>query len=256
MNKKDFIKIFEDEEDILNSRKIFDLYLKCRDKYYSVNTSFYNPIFLGKIYSYFKYNNDDIQVNVVGGYDEAERCVITFTPNYIEEVNPFSYIKIDINKFQNQLKHRDVLGSVIGLGLTREKIGDIIIKDNYCYVIVLSEIKDFILDNLKYIGRQKISLCEVFNIDHIIKKEKVEKTVTLSSLRIDNFIAKVTNLSRSNVKEIIEQEKVFLNFNVLTNFSKEIQENDIVTIRGYGRFYFKKCTGQSKKGKFVVKYDV
>lgn len=256
MNKKDFEKIFENEEDCLNARKIFDSYLRARDKYYSVCSDFYNPIFLGKVYKYFNQNSDDIKVKLFGGYDGFERCFITFTPLYIEEVQNFSYIKIHINKFQKELKHRDILGAIVGLGLTREKIGDIIIKEGVAYVVVKTDILDFILENLTYIGSQKVVISQTKNIQDIIKKDLTEKTVTLASLRIDNFVASSTNLSRSKVKELIESEKVFVNYVVVNNFSKELKEGDIITIRGFGRFYFKKCTGQSKKGRLIVKYEV
>ncbi len=255
MNKKEIANFFQDEEDILNARKIFDNYLKARDKHYSTHSDFYNPIFISRICSFFELNTDEIKVSINGGYNGAERCIVTFTPNYVEDVLPFSYIQIEINKFQKELKHRDILGSIIGLGITREKVGDIILKENYAYVVVLTKISNFIIDNLKYIGRQKVVVSNVSSIDAIIKKELIEKTVTISSLRIDNFVAKVTNLSRSEVKKLIEQEKVFVNFNVLLNFSKVLSSGDVVTIRGFGRFYFNCVTGQSKKGKYIIKYS-
>ncbi len=255
IDKKGLEMQFLDEVDKLNSRKIFDCYINSCEKFYSDYTDIYNSIFLNKVYNYLKNNREGVSVSMVGGYEEFERGCIVFTPKDMEEALPFSYLYMETNKFQKPLVHKDVLGSLIGLGIKREKIGDILFFENKCYIIILSDIKKIVLDNLTHIGRQKIVIKESDSILEYKVKEKESFSISLASLRLDNFVAGVTNLSRAKVKELIEKELVFINHNQCLNFSKELQKDDIITIRGFGRFYFKGELGVSKKGKIIIRYE-
>lgn len=244
-----------DEIDIINFRKIYDVFLRCDKKQYSICTDFYNMVFISKVHRVLKNNTYDIDVEIYGGYNgDFDRGVLVFTPSYQESYKNFKYIEVSINKFQDELTHREVLGSVVGLGVKREKIGDILLDEGKAYIICKEEIGRYIVENLTYIGRRKIAIKEAYEIPKIKSSEKEEIRTTVSSLRIDNFVATVTNSSRSVAKELIEKEKVLINHSVVKNFSKELQEEDVVTVRGFGRFYFKKCIGKSKKGKFIVVY--
>ncbi|MFV0519079.1 MAG: YlmH/Sll1252 family protein [Lachnospirales bacterium] len=253
--KKKLEQLFVDEDDKINSRKIYDTYLKTEEKFYSDYSDIYNNIFLNKVGDFLKGISIDVNISLYGGYNGFERGCVVFTPVGVEEVNPFSYLTIETNKFQNPLKHKDVLGSLLGLGIKRNKIGDILFFESKCYIVVLKDIEEFVLDNLTQIGRQKIKVVSCQNIEEFNTKELESVRISLSSLRLDNFIAGVTNLSRNKVKELIEKERVFLNHNICLNHSKEISINDIVTIRGYGRFYYKENFGVSKKGKIQIRYE-
>ncbi len=192
---------------------------------------------------------------MVGGLNYNERNVLIFTPEYIEEEQPFSIIKITTNKFQKQLTHREVLGSVLGTGIAKEKIGDILFNDDECYIIILKEIEKYLLDNLEYIGNRKITPKKVKTVGYNFYDKKEDISTTVASNRIDVIVASMTNLSRTKVKELIESEKVFLNFVGCTNFSKELEKGDILSIRGHGRFQIIDFTGFSKKGKLILKYN-
>ena len=88
-----------------------------------------------------------------------------------------------------------------------------------------------------------------------IETQKIEITEIVASLRLDNIVSNLARTSRGKAVEILEQERVFLNFRVETKPSKQVKVGDIITIRGKGRFEFKEITGNTRKGRFVIKMD-
>ena len=186
-----------------------------------------------------------------GGKEEAERKRLIIGSDCIEDAKEFvSAIKIESNK---KLGHRDVLGSILGLGLVRDVIGDIVIDETKAYVFVNSEIKDYIINNLKMIGKEKaiVTACDLDEINDI--KEKFEiQNFTLSSLRIDSAISECYGLSRAVSSRLIESEKVKLNYRLVTNSSKSIKQGDLISVRGYGRFIIEEVIGETRKGRIRV----
>lgn len=171
---------------------------------------------------------------IVGGYDEAERRIIIIGD---ENADLSEYLTIIRAKSQNQeLSHRNVLGSVLGLGIKREMIGDIIVKDKICDIIIIQSMSEYILNNLTKIGSEKVEVKEV-KVSELLKDDKKKniKTISVASLRIDAVISNVYGISREKSSKLIEQEKVLINFLPCRNNSKSIKAEDIVSIRGYGR---------------------
>ncbi len=186
-----------------------------------------------------------------GGKEEAERKrLIIGTDDTKEAKKCVSIIKIESDKI---LGHRDVLGSILGLGLVRDVIGDIILDGTTSYVFVNNEIKDYIINNLKTVGREKVKVnsCDFEAINDV--KEKIEmQNFTLASLRIDGAISECYGLSRAISSKLIEGEKVKLNYKVITNSSKAIKEGDLISVRGYGRFIIEEVIGETRKGRIRV----
>ena len=143
------------------------------------------------------------------------------------------------------------------LGLEREKIGDIITNSQGAEIIVKNEIFNFLIQNLSSLSRFEKAEIEEKSIEELTKKEveKQEITAIIASLRLDNIVAVLAKTSRSKADDILKQERVFVNFSLETKSSKQINEGDIITIRGKGRFEFKEIKGNTKKGRFVVKME-
>ena len=186
-----------------------------------------------------------------GGSDEAERCRLVIGIDNEEAAKEYvAIIKIESIK---KLSHRNVLGSVLGLGLVRDVIGDIIVDETNAYVFVNSEIKDYIINNLKMVGREKVKLsnCSFDEIDNA-KEEFEMQNFTLASLRIDSAISECYGLSRTISSKLIESEKVKLNYRMISNPSKAIKQGDLISVRGYGRFVINEVIGETRKGRIRV----
>jgi len=167
---------------------------------------------------------------------------------------PILTIKVKplLQKFADALTHRDFLGALMNLGIKREKIGDIIIRNNEGYIFVVDAIADYIVENLTKIKHTNVSAEVIDGAKIDISYETKESEVLVPSLRIDAIIAKKCNMSRSKVIEIMREKKVFLGGRVIESNSYMVKEGDVITVRGYGKMIFKHISGETKKGKIYV----
>ncbi|MBR4110382.1 MAG: RNA-binding protein [Clostridia bacterium] len=214
-------------------------------------TNMLDPMEFAKVQGLLK----DIPFVAFGGYENAERKVIFIGDNDIDFNEYITLIRIESVK---SLSHRGVLGSIIGLGIKREVIGDIIINENKCDVVVMKEISKYIVQNLDKVGRDKIKV-EIKDIGEIIQVKDTSKsmTITVASPRIDAIISACFGLSRELSTESIRREKVFLNHLEVGSASKQIKDGDIISVRGQGRIKIESIDGETRKGRIkmcVTKY--
>ena len=200
-----------------------------------------------------------------GGAGEAERKILIIYPEKLNEEmarknhsKMISVIKITLPiALDDEYDHRRYLGAIMKLGIEREKIGDISVKSKGAEIIIKNEVQNFLIQNLGSLTRFSSSEIEVINIEELqkIEAQKLEITEIVASLRLDNIVASLARTSRNKAVEMLEQERVFLNFRNETKASKSVKVGDIITIRGKGRFVFKEISGNTKKGRFVIKID-
>lgn len=196
-----------------------------------------------------------------GGFDDSERKIAIFgneddfgyapqPPVTIICVRPLS------EKFSDELTHRDFLGSVLALGIKRETVGDIIINKNCGYVICLDSIAPFIIDNLIKVRHTSVSceICESLPDDALPEPE--ESIIIVSSLRLDVIISGVYNISRSKSSALIDGEKVFINGKLSKSTSVNLQTDDMISVRGFGRFRYKDTLGDTRKGRLRIKCEI
>lgn len=199
---------------------------------------------------YLSWNSDNI--HFYGGYDNAKRTMLCCC-DYAVDYDDFP-VKAVYFKFRtvDKLSHRDFLGALMSLGIERNCIGDILVGEGYAACYVKSEIYDFITSQIFKIGNIGVNIIskEKCNISF---EEKTElNTYIVSSMRLDVIVAAVTGLSRSKTNTVILSGKVFVNYCENQNFSALINENDILTIRGYGKFIIKDLAGETKKGRLKI----
>ena len=198
---------------------------------------------------------------VCGGVDFAERKMIRFGNiqdlGYEEEF-PITILKITLvgGKFATPVTHRDVLGAIMGLGIERQKLGDIFINGNFAYVISHETVAKLILLSLDSVGRNKVSVEEIDALPLDLAPKTKTQRFSVSSNRADAIICKVFNLPREDGKELFLKQLVFVNGKPIDNSSKAIRSGETVTVRGYGKFTFIKEDGQSKKGKPYVEIEL
>lgn len=252
MLKKEIIIKNFDEENVKDAIKIYEKYKLAYEKGI---TTFVNGFYAPSIWDFFlKNSNNNIKVGVNGFFDEAERRMISFN-NYAEKEYPINVLKI-INKsnFSN-LKHKDYLGSVLSLGIERNKIGDIMVRGNSAYLPVVNEIAEYIIDNLSFIGKSPVSISEINDVTKVPSPEFEEILIAIPSLRLDSVVSKLANISRSKSIELIDSGKVLIDYTKSRDKSKEVLEGSRVTIRGLGKFIIGQVVGETKSGKekIVVK---
>lgn len=207
-------------------------------------------------------NAHDIFVRAFGGVPNAERMRLGFFPKiYDEEEVQFPISTLSISrkhkKFgQTDLSHRDYLGSILGLGLERDYIGDIIVSDDGAVCVVDDTIADYILSQLVQVSRTNVKVTKIETPILVQEKETKQKRITVSSLRLDGILSSALQISRGNSQELIKKEKVNVNWEMVTNPSFQIKDRDMISARKYGRFLVAEIGGTTKKDRIVVEVHI
>ncbi len=208
-----------------------------------------------------------------GGFEEAEyKTLIIYPEKFKEEFKLYlngqdsNIVKNAINNIIKAIRiklpkeligkyeHKDYLSAVMKFGIVRDHIGDIIVHKDGAYIIVLNENAEYLKNSLKELIRFRKSEIDVIHIEDIVLKpiEFEEIKISISSNRLDNFVSGISRISRSQAEELLKNEKVTLNSRIETKCSKEIKEQDILVIRGRGKFRVSEFIGSNKKGKLVL----
>ena len=146
---------------------------------------------------------------------------------------------------------------IMKLGVVREKIGDILVKESGADVIVMPEIVKYLLTNLRELTRLRKADIKEIQINELEKVEikTKEYNIIVSALRLDNIIAELAKTSRMQAKELINQERVFVNFKNEIKQTKLLNEGDLISIRGKGRFKISEIIGNTQKGRYILKIE-
>lgn len=153
------------------------------------------------------------------------------------------------------LRHQDILGTLFSLNLSIYVYGDIIIDGNNYYLFVLSTITNYLESNLTSIKNIPITLKrEDLSIIENYQREYQEYEIIVTSLRIDAVISRITGISRTMVISKIKNKEVYLNYEILTNNSYVLKENDIFSIRKYGKYKYNKVIKNTKKDNLIISY--
>lgn len=197
----------------------------------------------------------DLKVEFDGGFIGAERQKAAFCHEEFEGTPAFeiSVVKAEWNGEFARLGHRDILGSVLGLGVDREVVGDIIATKDFARIIVDKKMADYFSANLVQIGNVSVKT-ELDELENISPKEERIKEIraTVASLRADSIAAAGFGMSRSKAAQEISAEKIKLNWQTVKNSSQTIKAGDVLSIRGRGRLEVSEITGQTKKGRIGV----
>ena len=199
------------------------------------------------------YNYSDFKVEFFGGFDDAERKKAKIISNEYYDVDyDIVCLKAKFNNKFNRVEHRNILGAVHNLGINFNRFGDIIVLENEVYIFVDDEIADYIAMEFTKAGRVNLDFQRVDLTEVGIEKKYEDFEIVSSSFRIDSIVAKITNKSRSKVKEFLEQDFIKLNHVILRNGEKTCTSEDIISIRKYGRFVVKGYTQNKKSLKYRI----
>ena len=199
------------------------------------------------------YNYSDFKVEFFGGFDDAERKKAKIISNEYYDVDyDIVCLKAKFNNKFNRVEHRNILGAVHNLGINFNRFGDIIVLENEVYIFVDDEIADYIAMEFTKAGRVNLDFQRVDLTEVKIEKKYEDFEIVSSSFRIDSIVAKITNKSRSKVKEFLGQDFIKLNHVILRNGEKTCTPDDIISIRKYGRYVVKGYTQNKKSLKYRI----
>lgn len=191
---------------------------------------------------------------VFGGCEIAERKMIRFGDE--EDFGygmEFPIVAISVRplskKFADDLNHRDFLGALMNLGIRREMLGDIFVRENAACVFCKDQVADFIAENLTRVKHTSVRAERTEDIAELTAPNMEDKIIQVTAARIDAVIAKVWPMSRQDALELFPQNLVFLNGRQCTENAKKLAAGDTVSVRGKGKFVFAEELGLSRKGK-------
>lgn len=206
--------------------------------------------------------NTEVQTFYCGGYDGAERLIAVFVPSFFQaeslddvfgdDDNPLTLLKISKDRFSD-LTHRDYLGAIMGLGLKREMLGDIIVEKDGCFLVCLSSVADYLCENLTSAGRGTVTTQKV-GFELLQNREEHFETITafVSSLRLDNLVTAAFNVSRTLATEAIGKGIVFVDGVEVNKPDKQIGEKSKIVFRKKGKVLLDSVDGKSKKGRLHI----
>lgn len=257
---------YKKEEEKLILSKILDKISFCETRNQIQVTDFLNLAQKELILKFLKYQNAENYI-FFSGNENAERVTVIFYPSKLEslikknKINFGEWIKVVRITLPNEnigkYNHQNYLGALMKLGIKREKVGDILVDDKGADILIKTDILKFVLANLTELTRFQKSKIEEIELNELrrIEEKKEKFTITVSSNRLDNIVAELAKCSRSKANELILQERVLVNYQTITKQTKEIKENDRITIRGKGRFEIKEKVGNTKKGRIVIEVE-
>jgi RNA-binding protein YlmH len=201
----------------------------------------------------------DVRTFLWGGYEGAERRMLVCVPAEIPMTDEEAYegllevLRVKKPAISRELTHRDYLGSLTGLGLEREMIGDILTTENGADVIILEDIEDFLLLNYSKAGRTSLQL-EALPLTelHIPEQRTVMIKDTVASLRLDNVISSAFSLSRAKAAEAIRSGLVFVNSIQSEKPDMQVDEGCKLVLRGKGKAYLREVGGRTRKDRIFV----
>lgn len=256
IDRKDLLKQYEAHVDREG------LFIKTLDQLYQADayfetqvTDFLTPdliIIIEQIAAY----HTEVKVLKHGVFTDAERQKLFLVPAFAESplvTDNMALLEVHYNQKFNQLAHRDALGALMSLGVKRTKIGDIVPFEGGFQIVVECDLKDYFLHSVDQIGRAGVTIKSI-PFDHAIEKVTQVKHVqgTVQSLRVDGVIALAYNCSRNETKQLLESGRVKINHLLHTKTDTLLKVNDLISVRGYGRFTVNEILGTTKKDRIRI----
>lgn len=200
-----------------------------------------------------------------GGYEAAERQMAAFLPDALSLRGEKEKLPVFINelcvlrisplheKYAEELTHRDYLGALLNLGIERNKTGDILIDQKEALVFVKPKLCAFLKEELTRVRHTAVMVNEepVLHLNYEPRYEEICGTV--ASVRLDSLLALAFSTSRSRLTGLIETGKVFVNGKLITSNGYQVKEEDIISVRGMGKFRFCEEMNKTKKQRVFVR---
>ena len=240
-------------------RRVLDLSAQCEKRSCVTNTVFLTPAECFDLRQR-RPALGDVKLLLHGGSPVCERQVAFFLPFYMEEkdLDVGEAIKaVRIRSFFGTPGHRDYLGAILGLGIERDRIGDILIVDDTAVVFCLAPVAPVLLTELEKVGRYGVKTEEIPLSDVPAPEKRVKKmSFTVKSLRLDAVAGNLFGLSRTSAAELIRLGAVSLNYSVCEKTDAPVREGDVISIRGKGKGSITQVGGRSRKDRLFIEAEL
>ena len=193
----------------------------------------------------------------LGGYPDAERRVLVFLPDWLEEeyLAQEEYLTaLRCTWFrEDKLTHRDILGALMGLGVRRDTVGDILVGEESCDLLALPTVAPFLRDNFVSAGRVKLRVTEI-PLDQLRLPVQHRKELhdTVAALRLDSVLAVGFSISRSKAAQLISAGRCAVNWQDTTKGDLTLRAGDVISCRGLGKCRLTQVGGLSRKGRINI----
>ena len=193
-----------------------------------------------------------------GGYDEAERKMLVYLPEYLEEDSLYEadspVVCLRATFFEEDaLSHRDFLGALMGAGIARETVGDICVGKGFCDFFVTAEIAPYVEQNFFSAGRTKLHLSRISLQDAQIPEPEIKEIKdTVASLRLDSVISSGFRIGRSLAAQYISAGKAAIDGLPCEKPDKPVSEGMKISVRGLGKIKLASVNGRTKKDRISV----
>ena len=195
-----------------------------------------------------------------GGYGHAERQMAAFFADDPGDALEYPVDAVCIApaspKFAEKLTHRDILGSLMNLGLKRETLGDILLMEPEAVVLCVRSVSGYIMDQCTRIRNTMVTCRQIPLSDFSYEPRLVEKDSIVASLRLDTIIADVCKLPRSAAQKIVSEGNAFVNARSIHQNGHICQNGDILSVRHFGKFQIETDGALTKKGRIRYKYKL
>lgn len=196
-----------------------------------------------------------------GGCQGADRVIVRFgSEAQLGYQVPFPIVCIHISplmqKFADELSHRDFLGALMNLGIDRSTLGDIKVGDKEAYLFCLDTVSNFICENLTQVRHTHVSCSPTEDYAAIPQEEPEIMSIQVQSLRVDAVLAKVYNMSREKSLELFRAGKVYVNGRLCENNSRLLKPGETVNARGFGKFFLTGEPRETRKGRLAMEAAV
>ena len=190
-----------------------------------------------------------------GGYEGAERTFLGVSPEepIPDGEFPLGCVQLRYRECET-LTHRDVLGSLMGLNIRRDAVGDISVSAGCAWIFLAKPVLPVVVGELSKVGRSGVRCREVPCGEATVERSFEEISGTVSSLRLDCAVAFLGRLSRGEAAQLIASGKVALDGLPEENGARQLPEGCRVSIRGVGKFIYDGQNGFSKKNKLRVTF--
>ena len=193
----------------------------------------------------------------LGGYEGAERNILLFLPDWLEAADagsqsPIRCLRASFRE-EEKLTHRDFLGSLMGMGIVREKVGDILVGPAGADIMVLDTVAEFLLQSWNSAGRARLAVTAIEPWEVRVPEAKCQEVRdTVSSLRLDAVASAGFRMARGKAAELITSGRVQVNWRECTKPDKLLTAGDTVSARGFGKFELTEVGGVTKKGRTSI----
>ncbi len=258
MDKNTIIsKIAQESEDKLLLARIWDKYEQMERRASPTATVFLSP--REQIMAQALMNSTGVRsgYRFDGGYENAERKLMVFLPEWAEDADDeIAFVRAGFHGADSTLTHRDILGSLMGLGITREKVGDILISPHSADVVISPQMVEFLLREWSSAGRVRLTVTQIAREELREPQVKITQVSdTVSSLRLDAVVAAAFSMSRGKAADLIAAGKVSLDHTPCIKGDKTVGQDSVITARGFGKAVVRECSRVSKKGRIILVID-